>query len=164
MAIRKRKDIADYINTTPQESSATYSLMGTGFKTLDENPAAQTKSKRYICDSSSTKSIASYDDTFPYEIDQIKEQPAIDFICNIGEKRLTGEDAETTYIRVNLDKPVSQTADNIEYEARMFHVAVEVASFTNDDGEMTGSGNLLGIGDPVMGKFNISTKTFIEED
>lgn len=163
MAIRKRKEIADYINITPSGETDTYCLMGTGFKTLNENPSAQTKSKRYICDSSSTKSISSYDDSFPYEIDQIKEESAIDFICDIGKKRLTGEDAETTYVRVELDKPISNNEENFEYKARMFNVAVEVASFNDDDGEMTGSGNLLGIGDPVFGKFNIQTKTFTEE-
>lgn len=164
MGVKKRKNIADYINTTPAETTTTFALMGTGFKTLDENPSAQTKSKKYVCDSSATKSIASYDDTFPYEIDQIREQPAVDYICGIGEKRLTGADAETTYVRVDLDKPVSQTEGNVEYEARLFHVAVEVSSFTNDDGEMTGSGNLLGIGDLQFGKFDVATKTFTAEE
>lgn len=163
MGVKKRKNIADYIDTTPGTDSATYALMGTGFKTLDENPSAQTKSKKYICDTSATKSVSSYDDTFPYELDQIREQPAIDFICNIGEKRLVGEDAETTYIRVDLDKPVAKDSSNTEYEARMFKVAVEVAAFANDDGEMTGSGNLLGIGNPTSGKFDVSTKTFTAE-
>lgn len=163
MGVKKRVNIADYIDTTPNTETATYALMGTGFKTLDENPSAQTKSKKYVCDSSATKSIASYDDSFPFEIDQIREQPAIEFICEIGEQRKTGSDAETTYVRVDLDKPVSATIENVEYEARLFHVAVEVASFTNDDGEMTGSGNLLGIGDLTKGKFNVETKKFTAE-
>ncbi|MEI3577919.1 MAG: hypothetical protein V8Q07_05655 [Acutalibacteraceae bacterium] len=65
MGVKKRVNIADYIDTTPNTETATYALMGTGFKTLDENPSAQTKSKKYVCDSSATKSIASYDDFSP---------------------------------------------------------------------------------------------------
>lgn len=163
MGIRKRCNIADYIDITPKSPTRTFVLMGTGFKTLDENPSAQTKSRKYVCDVSATKSISSYDDSFPFEIDLIKDQNAVDFICEIGEKRYVGEDAETLYLRVDLDKPVSTGSDNLEYEARMFKVAVEVASFTNDDGEMTGSGNLLRCYGPTFGKFNVSTKTFTGE-
>ncbi|GAA6396417.1 hypothetical protein I4300191C4_10740 [Solibaculum mannosilyticum] len=35
-----------------------------------------------------------------------------------------------------------------------------MASFTNTDGEMGASGNLLGIGDVEIGTFDTSTKTF----
>lgn len=158
--VRNRTKVADYLNTS-QTATEEYALMGVGFKTLDENPSAQTKGKKYVCDVSTTNSVASYDASFPWELDQIREDTAVDFICNIGEKRLTGGEAETDYVRVDLNKPVS--GNNSEYEARKFRVAVAVESFPNDDGEMTGSGNLLGIGDPIFGKFNTQTKTFTAE-
>lgn len=163
-SIRQRRMQANYLKT----SSNTFSLLGVGAKTLDENPAAQTKSRRYVCDKSASKSISGYDWSTAYDIDQIKDQAAVDFIVNIGENQLIGEDAETEYVIVDLDRPVitgsgnEQVISTTEFHARKLDIAVEVASFTNDDGEMGCTGNLLGKSDPVEGTFNTSTKTFTE--
>lgn len=156
--IRQRRNQANYLNTSKGES-ASYALMGVGTKTLDENPSAQTKSRKYICDKSASKSISGYDWSSAFDIDQIREQEAINFIVNIGEKQLVGEDAETDYVIVDLDQKEG-TEDSTTYHARQFRVAVEVASFTNDDGEMGCTGNLLGKGDPIEGTFDTKTKTF----
>ena len=156
--IRQRRMQANYINTTPSAQSPVYSLLGVGAKTVDENPSAQTKSRRYIIDKGATKSISGYDWNSAFDIDQIRDQAAISYICNIGEKQLIGEDAETDYVIVDLDQPV-ENAENT-YHARHFDIAVEVASFSNDDGEMGCTGNFLAKGDPIEGTFNTSTKTF----
>lgn len=160
MAVKQRRGFADFINigtsATPE-----FVLMGQGFTKLDENPAAQTKSKRYVNDKSQTKSISGYDDSFPFETDMILDEKAVDYIRDIGEKRKTGSDAETDYVRADLDKPVAESEG--EYEARKFHVAVELAEFTDSDGELSMSGNLLGIGDFVSGKYNTKTNTFTPE-
>ena len=147
--IRQRRMQANYLDCGGTNKSPNFSLLGVGAKTLDENPAAQTKSRKYVCDKSATKSISGYDWTTAFEIDQIREQDAINYIINIGEKQLVGADAETDYVIVDLDQ-----------SARKIRVAVEVASFTNDDGEMGCSGNFLAKGDPVEGTFDTATKTF----
>lgn len=157
MGVKQRRGFADYLNIGTSGTEQ-YVLMGAGYTKLDESPAAQTKSRRYVNDKSQTKSISGYDDSFPFEADQIIDEDAIDFIRDIGENRKTGADAETDYVRVDLDKQVG--ASGTEYEARKFHVAVEVADFADSDGEMTMSGNLLGIGDMVPGKFDTTTKAF----
>lgn len=157
MSIKQRRGFADYINIG-KEKEAENVLMGAGVTKLDESPSAQTGSKRYVNDKSMTKSIKGYDSSFPFETDQMRSEKAIDFLCEIGEKRLTGADAETDFYRVDLDKRVGTTGS--EYDARKFRVAVEIADFADSDGEMTASGNLLGIGDLVEGKFDTSTKTF----
>lgn len=156
--IRQRRMQANYINTAPGEQTAVYSLMGAGFKTLDEKPAAQTKSRRYITDKSTSKSISGYDWSSSFEADQIRSQAAISFILDIAEKQKVGEDAETDYIIVDLDQPITG-AENT-FHARRIPVAVEVADTPNDDGEMGCSGNLLGQGDFVEGKFNTTSNTF----
>ena len=46
------------------------------------------------------------------------------------------------------------------FEARQRRVAVEVAEFSDNDGEIQGSGNLLGKTDWVKGEFNTKTKAF----
>jgi len=156
--IKKRSHQADFINIAPRAASPTYKLMGAGFTALDENPAAQTKSKKYVCDDAATGSIASYSWTAAYTADQIRSQEAVEFICGIGETQKVGIDAETDYVKVDLDKKVGSAGS--VYEARKFRVAVEVASFGNDDGDMQVSGNLLGIGNPVIGKYDTAANTF----
>ena len=158
MAVKQRRGFADYINVGGDAEKNV--LMGAGFTKLDESPSAQTTSKRYVNDKSNTKAISGYDDSFPFETDQIRSEEAVEYLCNIGEKRLTGAEAETEYYRVDLDKKIGDSGT--EYEARKFHVAVEIADFSDADGEMTASGNLLGIGDMVEGKFDITAKTFFE--
>lgn len=155
--IRQRRMQANYLNCGTGEEEK-YSLLGVGAKTLDENPAAQTKSRRYVCDKSPTKSISSYDWNTHFDIDQIREQEAINFIVNIGEKQLIGEDADTDYVIVDLDQ--KEGSSGTTYHARKFKIAIEVASFPNDDGEMDCTGNFLGKGDPIEGTFDTSTKKF----
>lgn len=159
MGVKQRRGFADYLNVAPSGSETEkIVLMGAGFTKLDESPSAQTSSKRYVNQKSATKSITGYDDSFPFETDQIRDQEAVEFLCNIGEKRLTGVEAETDYYRVDLDKKIG--ASGTEFQARKFRVAVEIADFADNEGEMTASGNLLGIGDMVEGKFDTTTKKF----
>lgn len=150
--IRQRRNQANYLLVAEND----FELLGVGAKTLDENPTAQTKSRRYVCDKSTRKSISGYDWSTAFDIDQIRSQSAINFIINIGEKQLVGEDAETEYVIVDLD----QKNTDGKFHARKFNIAVEIASFTNDDGDMGCTGNFLGKSDPVEGEFDIKTRTF----
>ena len=158
-AVRARRVQANYLNigTTGTEK---YVFMGVGFTELNESPSAQTKSKRYINDKGETKSVVGYDWSTAFTTDQIRADEAVEFICNIGEMQLIGSDAETDYIIVDLDKKVGIEPN--EFRARKFKVAIEISEFGNEDGEMTASGNLLGVGDMTIGKFNTETKKFIE--
>lgn len=154
--VKGRHTVANYLNVRKDEEK--YALMGAGFTELNETPSAQTSSKRYINDKSATKSVTGYDWSPPFTADQIRSQEAIDFICNIGEMQLVGADCETDYVIVDLEKPVGDSAG--AYKARKFRVAIEVAGFGGEGGQMGANGNLQGIGDPVAGSFNVTTKTF----
>lgn len=154
--VRQRYMQANYIDVGSNDS--TYVLMGAGFSELNESPSAQTSSKRYINDKAQTKRITGYDWSSPFNTDQIRSEEAVDFICKIGELQKTGSDAETDYVIVDLDQKVGDSGSS--YHARKFHVAVEISSFENNDGEMAASGNLLQIGDLVEGNFDTSSKTF----
>lgn len=155
MGIKKRRGYADYLDVS-KTGSENYVLMGAGFVDLNESPSAQTASKKYINDKNSTKTIIGYDWSTAYNTDMIRDELAVDFICNIGENQLIGSDAETNYVKVDLDKPLGGN----NYVARKFRVAIEVSSFDNNDGDMSVSGNLLGQGDIVQGTFNTVTKSF----
>lgn len=91
-------------------------------------------------------------------MDMIEEEKAVDYIVQIGRKEKTGADAETEYIRVDLKGEKGASG----YPARKRKVAIEVADFTDNDGEIVGSGNLLGKGDWIEGHFDPSTKKFTE--
>lgn len=160
--IRQRRMQANYLDLGTAEKPD-FQFLGLGTKTLDENPSAQTKSRKYICDKSATKSISGYDWSSSFDIDQIRTQAAINYIVDIGEHQKVGEDAETDYLIVDLDK---KNETDGTYHARKIRIAIEVASFTNDDGEMGCTGNFLGKGDPIEGSFDTKTKTFtpITED
>ncbi|MFR1316583.1 MAG: hypothetical protein ACLSBN_12975 [Clostridium perfringens] len=151
-SIRNRTLVADYLKVGEE-----FVLMGAGFTDINESPNAKTNKKQYVNDKSPTSSIVSYESEFPYETDQIREEKAIEYICSIGELHKTGSDAETEYIRVDLDKP--GTADNT-FRARKFNVAVQVEDLSSKDGEMIAKGKLLTRGDLEVGTFNTQTKTF----
>ncbi|MEF9991331.1 MAG: hypothetical protein RR657_01655 [Peptostreptococcaceae bacterium] len=154
MAVRKRNIVADYLKVGSE-----FVFMGTGFTELNESPSAKTTSKQYINEKSSTTSITGYETEFGFETDQIRDEKAIDFICDIGETQKTGADAETEYMKVDLDKP---SATENEFRARKFKVAISIDDFEAKDNEMSAKGKLLGIGDLVVGTFNTTTKTFTE--
>lgn len=156
-----RHQHADYIDVTGGSESPQFELMGTGFTQIDSSPSAQTTSKRYVNQKSATQSIGSYEWTAPLEFDLIRSEAAVEFIADIGENEKTGVDAESLYVQVYLEKPVASKQNT--FEAKQRRVAVEISDFSDNDGEIQGSGNLLGKTDWVNGEFNTQTKTFTLE-
>lgn len=154
MTIRKRKVQANYM-----EVKEAFELLGTGFTELNESPSAQTTSKRYINQSSSTQSVTGYEWSSSFNTDQIVSDKAIEHIRDIGEMQKTGADTETEYIIVDLDKPGTVEGS---FRARKFKVAIAVDSFDDNDGELGISGSFLGQSDPIEGTFTVATKTFEE--
>lgn len=108
--IKQRRMIANYLDVADTGAEKQeWAFMGAGFKSLEENPTAQTKSRKYICDKSTTQSINGYSWSTPFELDQIREKEAVDFICKIGELQLVGADTERDFLMVELTKPIKAT-------------------------------------------------------
>ncbi|MDR2486711.1 MAG: hypothetical protein LBD12_01975 [Clostridiales Family XIII bacterium] len=143
---------ADYL-----EVGGAYEFLGTGFTALNEEPNAQTTTKRYINDAASTKRVTGYEAVNPFTSDYIKSEAAIAFMADIAEMRRTGADTETDYVRVDLDDPTGTPG---EFAARKVRVSVEVSSISDTDGEYTLEGNLNEIGDVVAGTFDTAAKSF----
>lgn len=163
MNVKQRRTIANYLDVAETGAETqSFAFMGAGFKSLEENPTAQTKSRKYVCDKSTTKTVNGYDWSTPFELDQIREQEAVDFICKIGELQLTGDDVERDYIMVDLGKSIADSENT--YYARKIKVAIEVSDFSNDDGDLGASGNLLGLGDIIEGTFNTQTRSFTAKE
>ena len=154
-AVKQRYQEASYL-----EVADAYELMGTGFTELNEDPGAQTSSKKYINDKSSTSSITSYEGEHGFTADQIPSEKVIKDLISIGKERKTGIDAERNFVRVDLDEKADGDASVTAFKPRMFRVAVEISSFSDNDGELQVEGTLHDKGDPVLGKFDTKTKTF----
>lgn len=152
-AVKQRYQEAAYLKV-----GENFEFMGTGFEELNEDPGAQTSSKKYINDKSSTSSITSYEGEHAFTADQIMAQEVIHDLVAIGKQRKTGNDAERELVRVDLDDPVAEKQNT--FKARKFDVAVEISSFSDNDGEWQVEGTLHDKGDPVLGAFDTSTKTF----
>ncbi len=152
----KRHQYADYLNVGTGETPE-YVLMGAGFTTLDEEPGAQSESVKYVNEASASSSVVGYETTFPFEAEQIMEEKAIDALYMVGRNHYIGADAEFEYVRVELwNKAATAEAG---FEARRFIVSAEISSLSGEN-KMTMSGNLNAVGDPVLGTFNTTTKTF----
>lgn len=137
-----------------------FELAGTGFTELNEEPNAQTTSKKYINSKSSSSSITSYEGEHPFTADQIPSEEVIKDLISIGKERKTGTDAEREFVRVDLDEKADGDTTGTVFKARMFTVAAEISSFSDNDGELQVEGTLHDKGDPVMGKFDTKAKTF----
>lgn len=153
----QRHEFADYLNCGTTETPD-WQLMGTGFTSLNESPNAQTNTKKYVNEKSSTTSITQYQTEFPYETDLIASEAAITTLYNIARNHLTGSDAILEYVRVELWDPATENSTT-EFKARKFSVANSVSDIEGDD-DIVMSGTLHAQGDPVDGKFNVSQKTF----
>lgn len=158
--VRARRKQANYLDIG-NSGTPSFTFMGRGFTELNESPSAQTKSKRYINMASATQSVSGYEPTWGFNTDQIRSEAVVDYICSIGEKRLTGSDAETDMVTVDLDRP-SETGSTTKFHARKQRVAISISDFGDDDGDMTCEGDLLGVGDQVEGVFDTTARTFTD--
>ena len=154
MAIRARRIEADYLKVGED-----FELLGAGFTGIDEKLNSQVTEKKYVNDASSSQSVTGYKWQADFTGDQIVSNNAIEYIVGIGKELKTGGDAETEYIKVDLDKEASTEGS---FYARKFKVAIQVNEFPNNDGDLGLSGTFLGLGDPIIGSFNTKTKAFTE--
>lgn len=153
----QRHQFADYLNCGTTEEP-NYQLMGTGFTSLDESPNAQTNTKKYVNEKSSTTSITQYQTEFPYNADLIKSELAILTLYEIGRNHKTGSDAVLEYCRVELWDPAEANSKS-KFKARKFFVANSVDDISGDD-DIQVSGTLNAMGDPIDGVFDIEAGTF----
>lgn len=154
-----RNKIADYL-----EVNGKLELCGIGFTKLDESPGAKSDATTYISEVTSSADIIAYETEFPYEFDAIPSQKALYTLWKDGRDHHTGEDAQHTYVKVELFNPIgTPTAETAEFTARKFVVSNEVSDFTGAGGEkISASGTLHAVGDPIHGKFDTVAMKFTE--
>ena len=152
--------VSDYLNVG-SESAKQWALMGTGFNTIDENPAAQVKETTYVSDKSTTNMITGYKPVFPFDTDIYSEEEAVMKLYDIGRNHRTGKDAQVEYLRTDFTVDEDGTPITNVVDARKFKVSVEVATIEGAGGEnMRITGNLNGVGDFVDGTFDLINRVF----
>ena len=122
--VKQRYQEASYLKV-----SEAFELMGTGFTELNEDPGAQTTSKKYINDKSSTSSITSYEGEHGFTADQIPSEKVIKDLVSIGKERKTGADAEREFVRVDLDEVSLIMTEN--YRLREHFTTKEILLWVN---------------------------------
>lgn len=154
-SVRQRAKNAGYLKVGED-----FVFLGTGFTQLDDSPAAATKQKRYINMVSESQSISGYAWTAPFTFDQIDSEVGIAFLIKVGKEELVGGDAETEFVDVDLLGEKDSTDPSKGFPARKRRIAVELSDFSDSDGEIEGSGNLLAKSDWEYGWFDMETKAF----
>jgi len=151
-----RYRIADYLRV-----DGTYSLMGSGFNSIDENYGATESSKAYVNDKTTTTWVTGYEREFAYECDLIISQAPVKALRDVGKLGLTGSDAMFEYVRVDLFNPYSTDSGNTKFYARHFVVSAVPDSDTGEGAsEIVHSGTLKAVGDMTEGWFDTSDLSF----
>ena len=153
----QRHQFADYLNVAAEGEADDFRLMDTGFTTLNESPSAQTESKKYVNEKSTTTTITSYETQFPFESDLISDQECITTLYGIARNHLVGAEAQREYVRVELWNPIQ--GETNKFTARKFTVSVEVSEVSGET-DMNVNGNLNAVGDPIDGVFDTQTLKF----
>ncbi|MDU7338609.1 MULTISPECIES: phage tail tube protein [Clostridium] len=152
----KRSLFAIFLNTTPKET-ATYALMGEGITShkVDYNP--ETSDETYVSQDSGTTDVESYKPTIPTQQTAILGDPVFDYVNGLRKKRAVLDAARTDIVMVDLyETPVGG-----KYPAEKNTVSIQVDDFGGDGGksvEINYTVNM--VGDPVIGTFDPTTKTF----
>lgn len=146
-----------YLNTGTL-LSPTWSLIGEGFETLDDELNPEVDEVTYISDASATKTITAYAPEWNFDATVIKDDTVVTYLRNIGAELSTGADAETEVVMFDLwNVAIDGTVD-----AKKFSVAVQIDSIASGAGgeKLQMSGALLSKGDPVDGSFDTDTLVF----
>ncbi len=152
----KRSQIAMFLNTG-SSLTPTWSLIGEGVteQTIAYNP--QTSDETYIHQDSGTTDVESYKPNIPTPMTAIKGDEVFDFVDGIRKGRKVLDDARSEVCIVYL----YETPETGAYEAEKNICSIQVDDFGGAGGESAKLNFTINlIGDPVLGTFNPSTKTF----
>lgn len=156
----KRSTLAHFINSTPDETAATYELLGAGVTSLEMNYNPNTVTEQYIHQDNANTATESYAPTIPVEQSVYPGDDAYDFIDAIRQAGpAVLEDAETDIVEVRKYE-TPDTSGNV-YPATKWPVSIQIDSFGGDGGQSAKINYTINIsGDAIDGDFNVSTLAF----
>lgn len=152
-----REKLMHFFNIGTAETPQ-YVLLGDGITSLKEEFNPESEKKQYINQANGTTSIKSYTPSISVEKEYIKDDDMQDWINEKIKLLPTGSVAQSDYVRVNiLETPTSDG----KYKAVKRKCSYQFDSIGGDAGaELMNAMTLGGIGDGILGTFDVSTNTF----
>lgn len=155
----KRSKVATFLNTGGS-SEATWSLVGNGVTSMTISYNPQTSDETYIHQDSGTTDVESYKPTSAVPMTAYKGDPVFDFVDGLRKKRAVLGDARTEVCIVYL----YETETTGAYPAEKNTCSIQIDDFGGDGGSSAVINFTINfIGDPIIGTFNPSTKSFTEK-
>lgn len=162
MAKQKRSQVRHFINSTPDETEATYELLGDGITNLSMQYNPKTVTEQYIHEDNANTQTESYAPTIPVEQSVWPGDDAYDFIDGLrqsGPAVLAA--AETDIIEVRLYETPDTHTPGTSYPATKWPCSIQFDSFGGPGGESAKINYTINItGDAVDGYFNTSSLAF----
>lgn len=156
----KRSEFATYVNIS-SGSVASYALLGDGITAASINYNPQTNEEIYIHETSGTTQVESYKPTMPIDATMKINDDVQDFIDTMRQARAVLGDAETDIVNVWLYETPTGSGSAAQYPAEQQDVSVQFESFGGDAGTGAKTNFTFNfLGDPVIGKFNPTSKEF----
>ncbi len=158
MAI-KRSKLQHFMNTTPSETTPTYSLMNLGITSLSIAKNPTYLEEGYIADDVGTKELESLAPEFSFEINVDDTDPVSVFLTGLEWGDKTMKDVQTDIVSVQLWK--TPTGTPAAYPAKKYNVSISVETIGDEALKTLKHSVKAGVrGDAVFGTFVPSTKTF----
>lgn len=152
-----RVDLKHYIDTSMNDVSATYKLLGDGITSLTEEMNPEEESKQYINMKSASNSVKSYQRSFEVDKEDCIDDEVQTWIDKMVDELPTGKSAKTSFVRFRLK---DKKSDGV-YKAIKVPCTVSVASNGGDGGDYVHNVvNIKQCDDDIHGTFNMDAETF----
>ena len=161
MARITRSLVAHYLDSTPDETAATYELFGDGISDLTMNYNPNVSTETFVDDDTANIQVESYAPTIPVEQIVWSGDDLFDYIDSLRQAGpATLADAETYIVEVRLYETPDTPATS--YPATRWPCSIQI---DNGPGGPGGESARIGFtinvtGDAVDGDFNTSTLAF----
>jgi len=152
----KQNDRRIFVDTTPDEATATYSRVGVGFDTATKSSNTTIQTNQWISEDKGTTEITGKNIQKAISGKRVIGDDFNDFFCGLFEK--IGEDCETTLVAVDMWNTPTGTV----YPAKLYNVVIDCAN-DGSGGATDGlpiSGTIYFNGEPTDGSFDTSDNTF----
>lgn len=157
MAKIKRSQVQSFLQTA-SSPSIVLSLIGSGVTTGTINYNPETSNETYIHEDGATIDVERYAPSLPVEASCVNGDAVFEYIDNLRKTRATLNDARTYLVNVWMYETPTSTD---KYPAERQEVSIQIDSFGGDGGVATKINYTINfIGDPVVGKYDVSDGAF----
>ena len=157
MSELRRDEKLEFLNIGTLDTP-NFSLMGQGFTDISVSANPQTSPRQYVHQKIASQALTGYQPVKNFVSVMDREDPTMLFLQERAARFAIGEDAVSEVVEVDTWKPLDSGA----YPARKIPVSIQ---FDNPGSGAAGTelaltGNLAYSDNPIVGLFNMTTKTF----